>query len=705
MIGRWLEARLGGPPTTLTRRAYLTWRHHGTATLLWRLVSFPLRFTPLRRRLGFGNRWERELDEARAWYRDHGRPVTVVIPTYGPPELTIETVRSVRATVDLERVRIVVADDGSEPPDVERLRQLEGEAEIVLGTENSGFAANANRGLRLAVDGPAGGDVVLLNNDVLAHDGWLELLQHAAHASPEVGIVGPKLLYPDGRIQSAGSHRNLGAPEWFDHRYRFKPADHGPANVPAPALAMTGACMYLKRDLLDAVGLLDEGYPMAYEDIDLCLRAWHAGFGVWYEPAAVLTHRESITRGSVQGERELSSQRRFWSKWAGHFGGREVRGRDGRLRVIYVTEDTGVGGGHRDIFEHLNRLHARGHEVALYSLGDAPEWFPLEVPVRTFEDYDELAGALAEQDAIKVATWWATADAVWRGSVLRGLPAYFVQDIETSYYDDDELMRDRVLASYRQEFSFMTISSWNGDRLRELGLAPALVPPGIDLETFRPLAQEHRTDVLLAIGRSLPLKNLDLTIRAWRSLRGRRPELWMFGIEPELGARNGARYIEAPTDEQVNELFNTATAFIQTSRHEGFCLPLLEAMAVGTPVISTDAHGNRDFCRDGDNSLLVSSTKADVARAIERLLADPELRSRLAAEGRRTASAYGWHQRIDELEAFLDGMAGAGSAAAAGTELSAGPAPSPGAAAASQATEPDGAGAPTGSRRSAAPLG
>ena len=195
-----------------------------------------------------------------------------------------------------------------------------------------------------------------------------------------------------------------------------------------------------------------------------------------------------------------------------------------RLRVVYVTEDTGVGGGHRDIFEHLNRLLDRGHEVALYTLGEPPDWFELRVPVHSFEDYDELVAALAELDAIKVATWWNTAAPVWRASVLRGIPVYFVQDIETSYYPDDERARHAVLDSYRPEFRYMTISSWNRERLRELGLDAELIPPGIDLETFRPRADvARREDMVLALGRSNPLKNLPLTIAAWRALPEPRP--------------------------------------------------------------------------------------------------------------------------------------------------------------------------------------
>ena len=116
-----------------------------------------------------------------------------------------------------------------------------------------------------------------------------------------------------------------GAPEWFDHRYRFKPANWGPADIPTPVLAVTGACMYIKREVLDQVGLLDESYPMAYEDVDFCLRAWQAGFSTLYWPGAELYHLESVTRGTEVGERERTSQRVFWERWGDFFDARNVR--------------------------------------------------------------------------------------------------------------------------------------------------------------------------------------------------------------------------------------------------------------------------------------------------------------------------------------------------------------------------------------------
>jgi GT2 family glycosyltransferase/glycosyltransferase involved in cell wall biosynthesis len=638
----------------LPQRAWLTLKHLGPREFLIRVVTFPLRLTPWAPRLGLAPRMSGSSAGAERWYRDEGRPVAIVIPTYGDPSLAIQAVRSLRATTDAERVRIIVADDGSAPEHVARLRELDG-IELIAGGSQAGFAANCNRGIAHMSPGE---DLVLLNSDVIAEKGWLETLQHGAYQGEDVGIVGPKLLYEDGTIQSAGSHRNIGAPEWFDHRYRFKPHDYPPANVIAPCIAVTGAAMYVKRECLDAIGQLDEGYAMAYEDVDWCLKAWEAGYRVLYYPYVSLTHLEAKTRGLEQGERELESQQRFWDRWGEWFDGRNVRSGDGRLRVIYVTEDTNVGGGHRVAFQHLCALRGQGHEVELWSLTGPPEWFDLdEIPVREFDTYDDLVRALEPVEAIKVATWWNTAAPVWRASVRRGIPVYFVQDIETSYYPADPDVHGEILNSYRHEFRYLTTSTWNEEQLRSFHVDPTRIPPGLDGERFFPLERERRDDAVLALGRSNPLKNFPLTKAAWEKLPEPRPELVLFGIEPELADRPGMKYVVRPPDDEVNELLNTATVFVQTSIHEGFCLPVLEAMATGVPVVCTDADGNRDFCRDGENCLMPASDERAVADAILRVLEDPELRRRLSRGGLATAREYEWASRTDELERFFLSLA------------------------------------------------
>jgi glycosyltransferase involved in cell wall biosynthesis len=113
-------------------------------------------------------------------------------------------------------------------------------------------------------------------------------------------------------------------------------------------------------------------------------------------------------------------------------------------------------------------------------------------------------------------------------------------------------------------------------------------------------------------------------------------------------------------------LFNLATVFVQTSIHEGFALPPLEAMASGCAVVCTDAHGNRDFCEHEQNCLMPAPECDAVSSAIARLLADEQLRERLGRAGERTAAEYSWERRIDALESFFGSVAEGAPAVAQG---------------------------------------
>jgi GT2 family glycosyltransferase len=652
---RYLRRLFAGLP----RRALLTLRYHGGREFARRILTFPLRLTPLGHRLGLAPRMSDPSAPARRWYGEHARPVAIVVPTFGDPAILRPLLRSLRRTTDPERTRVIVCDDASGPEHVAALRALAARhgTELVLGDDQRGFAGNCNRGLRATRPDE---DVVLLNSDVVAHVGWLEALQHAAYEHG-AAITGALMLYPDDTIQFGGMVRNPVHPEWFDHRFRGRPADLPEAQVMQTTLAVTGACMYVTRAALDALGELDEGYEMAFEDVDYCLRAWDAGLRVLYVPAAVLTHFESKTRGMTQGPRELRSQACFWERWGDWMDRRDVHTPDGRLRIVYVTQDTGVGGGHRVIFTHLNGLAERGHDVELWTLAaDPPDWFDLQVPVRSFPDYPALTAALTPLDAIKVATWWETSAWVWEASVRRGIPVYWVQDIETSYYADSAERRAEVTASYRLGFTYFAGSQWIAEQLRKLVPDVHVFTPGLDVDRYRTLpGVEREPDVILALGRSNPLKDFPLTRAAYLALPEPRPRLWLFGIEPQLVDGLGERvtYVERPSDDEVNELLNQATVLLQTSKHEGFCLPPLEAMAAGAAVVCTDANGNRDFCDHERNCLMPERDATDVRDALQRVLADAGLRERLTAEGRATATSYAWPTKLAELDAHYRRLA------------------------------------------------
>jgi cellulose synthase/poly-beta-1,6-N-acetylglucosamine synthase-like glycosyltransferase len=234
---RALDGRSHGQFANLRRRIYLTYKYRGIGSLLFRAITFPLRFTPLKSLLNLDGRSREATSKAISWYRRNGRPVTIVIPSYRDAELVEQLVAKIRKTTKRSLVRIIVTDDASGPEHVAALQRIRG-IEVLDAAANSGFAANVNRGLKAA---GTDNDVVLLNSDTVPRKGWLACLQYATSRAPNVGLVAAKLLYPDNRIQYGGTVRNLGAPEWFDHRYRFKPANWGPAQTGGPTLAATGA--------------------------------------------------------------------------------------------------------------------------------------------------------------------------------------------------------------------------------------------------------------------------------------------------------------------------------------------------------------------------------------------------------------------------------------------------------------------------------
>lgn len=156
--------------------------------------------------------------------------------------------------------------------------------------------------------------VVLLNDDmeVISAD-WLDALIELAQRQT-TGIVGARLLYPDNRIQHCGII--LGINDHVAHIYHQAPAGqvgyNGYTHLIRNYLAVTGACMATRMSIFDEIGGFDESLAVDYNDIDLCLRAYSAGYRNIYTPFAQLYHFEGITqvrKSSDSGEHEIFVRR------------------------------------------------------------------------------------------------------------------------------------------------------------------------------------------------------------------------------------------------------------------------------------------------------------------------------------------------------------------------------------------------------------
>ncbi|MCP5305430.1 MAG: glycosyltransferase [Chromatiaceae bacterium] len=236
--------------------------------------------------------------------------VSLIIPTRNGLRLLRQCIDSVRAKTGYPNYEIIIVDNQSdEPATIEYLQQLQasGEARVVPYDKPFNYAALNN----FAVAKAAGDYLCFLNNDIEVIEGdWLaEMVSHAAR--PEIGAVGARLLYPDGRLQHGGVLTGLGGVAGHAMKYLSGEAKgyNGRAVLVQNYSAVTAACMVMRREVFEQIGGFDaEHLGVAFNDVDLCLRIREQGYRNLWTPYAELYHHESATRGA---ENTAEKQARF----------------------------------------------------------------------------------------------------------------------------------------------------------------------------------------------------------------------------------------------------------------------------------------------------------------------------------------------------------------------------------------------------------
>ncbi|CAM4411710.1 glycosyltransferase family 4 protein [Paenibacillus alkaliterrae] len=335
------------------------------------------------------------------------------------------------------------------------------------------------------------------------------------------------------------------------------------------------------------------------------------------------------------------------------------------LDIVYVLESTVLSGGIKNVFEQVDRLADLGYRTQLFALGDQPAWFPLNTKVRKFPNYAMMQKELKSMNAIKIATWWKTLSIVLNSCDPRqggrGIPFYLVQDIEESYYPHWPAMQEKVRQTYRMPVHLLTIADWTAKQLdQRFGREATNISIAIDLNVLKPnRTREYDPNRILACSRkSQHLKGFHVTVEAveevYRKLGS--CSFVTFGLEdPQISEIPHIHY-HGPDDRMVAELYANCGVFVQTSFHEGFGLPILEAMACGAPVVATNADGNEEFCHDGWNCVLVEKGDVEgVVRGMLRVLTDREFADYLSVNGRETARKYTWTRVLQNLDDVFSG--------------------------------------------------
>ncbi|WP_338756603.1 glycosyltransferase family 2 protein [Burkholderia contaminans] len=248
--------------------------------------------------------------------------VTIIIPTRDGGPLLKKCIFSVFDGTVYGNLEIVVVDNQSKDREtVDFLQSLSLRENVTVLKYDFPFNYSS---INNFAEKHASGDVLcFLNDDVEAIEpDWLkEMVSHALR--PDIGAVGAKLLYADGFVQHAGVVMGIGG--FASHAHRLYPSTHpgyaGRAALVQNFSAVTGACLVMRREVFREVGGFDEeNLPVAFNDVDLCLRVREAGYRVVWTPYAVLHHFESYSRGDDQMSAEkrarFNREKRFMlSRW------------------------------------------------------------------------------------------------------------------------------------------------------------------------------------------------------------------------------------------------------------------------------------------------------------------------------------------------------------------------------------------------------
>ncbi|WP_435011789.1 glycosyltransferase family 2 protein (plasmid) [Tundrisphaera lichenicola] len=252
----------------------------------------------------------------------------IVIVNYRSADLTVDCLRSLESEVaGRPGSRVVVVENASGDDSAERLNSAIRDygwdpwVSLVSSPRNGGFAAGNNVALAPALSSDDPPELIwLLNPDTMVRPGAMGALVDFLARHPEVGLAGSRLEHLDGKPQNS-AFRFPSVYSELEGGLRFGPVSKvldrhvlmpPVSEVEGPVDWVAGASLMVRREVFEAVGLLDDGYFMYFEEVDFCLRANRAGWPCWYVPGSRVIHLVGQSSGVTQDGKHQKRRPRYW---------------------------------------------------------------------------------------------------------------------------------------------------------------------------------------------------------------------------------------------------------------------------------------------------------------------------------------------------------------------------------------------------------
>lgn len=353
------------------------------------------------------------------------------------------------------------------------------------------------------------------------------------------------------------------------------------------------------------------------------------------------------------------------------------------MRITFALPEINLSGGIKIALEYANWLQGRGHEVTCVyprprrsrPMKYVADLLNREQLLRFDDESSHLwdkrlkivqgreRSTLRAEDfpdaEVVVSTWWETAE--WTNALpeSKGAKAYFVQDHEVF----PGLPLDRVRATYRARSHKIVVSVWLARIMSSLYEEPSvIVENGVDLIRFFPHTDMRRAHEIGLVWSAAERKNSAMAIEAMKLARRQIPNLraTIFGGERcprELEELSWVDYHACPQQRLIPELYSRCSVWLFPSLTEGFGLPLLEALASGTPVVATHAGAAPELINSSNGRLVECCAQTMTDAAVDILTLSAGSWRAMSENARKTAEQHDWIQSARQFEAAVKAIA------------------------------------------------